>query len=138
MDIKYPKDTTNREFIQAIYKNLFKRVPDEKGWDYWEAELQSNFIPRSLFISAVINGALGDDAKILNNKATIGITYALRNKDNISDAIEIMKDITKDSDSVSIALCKFKVVDCGSDNKPIEKIEIVDENETAIIVPIVP
>ncbi len=137
LDIKYPKDTTNREFIKAIYNNLFKRVPDEKGWDYWEAELDEESIPRSLLILSVINGALGDDELILNNRITAGLSYANAKKDDIPLAINILKDITADKDSISSALCKFKIVDCGSDKKPIKKIEIVDDNEP-VIVPVVP
>ncbi len=114
LDIKYPKGTTNKEFIEAIYNNLFKRVPDDKGWDYWAKELDNGTIPRSLFILSVINGAFGDDAKMLNNKASVGLTYALKNKDNISDAIDIIKEVTIDSNSVFTTLCKYKIVECGT------------------------
>jgi len=54
LDAKYPKGTTYREFIKSIYNNLFKRVPDSDGLDYWEAELESGSVPRSLFILAII------------------------------------------------------------------------------------
>jgi len=98
LDTKYPKGTTNREFVKSIYKNLFNRTPDTKGLDYWEAELENGTIPRSLFILSVINGALGDDAKILANRATVGLSYANANKNDIPLAINILKDVTVNKD----------------------------------------
>ena len=65
---KYPDGTTPRKFITTIYENLFSREPDTQGLNYWIDELSNHRIKRSNFILAVMNGALGRDAYILNKK----------------------------------------------------------------------
>ena len=82
LDAKYPKGTSYREFIEAIYSNLFNRLPDSYGWDYWEKELENGSIPRSLFILAVINGALGDDDLLLDNKELVALYFSEQDKNN--------------------------------------------------------
>ena len=128
LDAKYPKGTTYREFIQSIYTNLFKRTPDDTGWDYWEEELESGSVARSLFILAIINGALEDDAKILANRATVGLSYAKSGKNDVPQAINILKGITANTDSISTALCLYKIVECV-DEKPVVAMGVVEEEE---------
>jgi len=65
---KYPEGTTSTDFIDAIYTNLFQRSPDSAGSDYWVGELDSGSVSNSVFILAVVNGAIGDDATILQSK----------------------------------------------------------------------
>jgi len=80
---KYPKDLSTSEFINTVYSNLFDRNSDEKGLDYWTKELDSSKISKDTFILAVINGAVGDDAKVLTTKSNFATQFLEDNK-NIS------------------------------------------------------
>ena len=75
----YPPGLSNRDFIKAIYQNLFDRNPDAEGWNYWEGYL-NNGAPRDTFILAVINGAYAptggaEDRALLNNKHNVSLYY---------------------------------------------------------------
>ena len=99
----YPSDMDNRSFIQAVYQNLFNRDPDPEGWDYWEEELNSENITKSVFILSVINGALGDAATIIENKTIVGIEFVNNVINNEDLAKTIMKKITADPKSAEEA-----------------------------------
>ncbi len=66
--IKYPKEIATQEFINTVYQNLFRRDSKEDGLEYWQKELESGAIIKSTFILAIINGALENDAFILEEK----------------------------------------------------------------------
>ena len=99
----YPPGTHDRNFIQSVYGNLFNRNPESAGWNYWEQELSSGRIPKSVFILAVINGALGTDAIILKHKKEVGFYFALYGYNDTDFARSIMLSITEESDTVDAA-----------------------------------
>ncbi len=120
--IKYPPSTTEEEFIRAVYENLFNRPIDAAGMVYWKKELESGNIPRSLFVLAVINGALGDDAKILDNKTIVGLAFAKAGLDDPEDAKCVLKCVTADDDTVEEGLEKVEgVLDSGMCNPTCRK-----------------
>jgi len=76
----YPPGLSNREFISAIYQNLFDRAPDAAGWDYWENDLNHG-VPRDVFIYSIIQGAYAPsgsatDKSLLNNKHDVSLYYS--------------------------------------------------------------
>ncbi len=109
---KYPDSASNEDFINSVYWNLFRRSPDSVGLEYWSINLENQKVTKSLFILSAINGALGDDAEILNNKTTVGLAFAKANRDDAEEATEILLDITKDKDTVDRALCQFDLAEC--------------------------
>lgn len=100
----YPERYSEQDFIRVVYKNLFNRIPDAAGADYWLKELSAGNVSRDIFILAAINGALGEDVTILKNKMTVGLAFAHAGMNNINDAIAIMSGITASSSSVEEAL----------------------------------
>ena len=124
---KYPSGFSHADFIQAIYKNLFKRDPDSDGFEYWHGELEGAKVGRSIFILAIINGALGDDADILANKLTVGLKFVQSGRDDIEEAKEIMLSITADTSTVNPTLCKHTLSGCYT--APIVEEEVVEEEE---------
>lgn len=67
----YPEGLSNREFINAIYQNLFDRAPDTAGLNWWENDLDRG-VPRDIFIYADIQGTYAPtgsatDKALLNN-----------------------------------------------------------------------
>ncbi len=108
---KYPPGTSNKNFIQAVYNNLFNRDPDSGGWSYWEGKLNNNEISKNRFIEAVINGALdnenGQDKTILDNKNEVGLYFANVGKTDIDEAKYILQDIT--SEEYTVRLAKYYI-----------------------------
>jgi len=93
----YPDNYDNKKFIEAIYQNVLGRKPDITGERYWLNELNSNNIQRPLFILAIINGALNNDAILLEKKTEVGLEFAKSGMDDIEEAREVMKFVTSDS-----------------------------------------
>jgi len=90
---KYPSGYSHKKFINDVYQNLFGRDVDPEGLNYWVESIQNNKISRSLFILAVINGALGDDSKILENRTTVALVFVSSGNNSVADAISVIKDI---------------------------------------------
>ncbi len=70
---KYPDGFSDEDFIIEVYVNLFEHAPDSEGFNYWLAQLGGGYVTRANFILALINGAKGDDAEILENKTDIAL-----------------------------------------------------------------
>jgi len=100
----YPSENKDALFIKSIYSNLFNREPDSEGWTYWINTITSGAISRSLFILAVINGAKGEDALILQNKQKVGEYFANKGLNDIDDAKSVISSITSNSSSVEEAM----------------------------------
>jgi len=100
----YPDGTENRDFIQSVYGNLFNRLPDDAGWDYWIEQLDNNIFSKNRFIEVVINGAQNNDSSILSNKTEVGISFASRGLNDADEAKNIMVNITGDYSTVISAI----------------------------------
>ena len=109
---KYPSSLSTIEFVQAVYNNLFDRNPDEAGLNYWAGELEGKTVSRSIFILAVINGAINDDAKILQNKTTIGLEFARTGSRNLESASLVLEGITAEDDSLRVSRCLSGLGEC--------------------------
>jgi len=101
---KYPDGYSTEDFVTSIYTNLFKRSPDTAGLDYWVVALNSGVISKSLFILAVTNGALGDDATILENKTEVGLAFAAKGLNDSTLATSVVSGVTANSETVTSAL----------------------------------
>lgn len=112
---KYPDSLTNEEFITTIYQNLFNHDPDAQGLQYWINELESGTMSRASAILNITNGALGDDALILQNKTEVGLYFAQNGLNDIEQAEEVMEVVTVDTKSVEDAKA---MIDALS-NKPV-------------------
>jgi endonuclease YncB( thermonuclease family) len=99
----YPSSTSNRDFVESVYQNLFNRQPDSAGWDYWENELDMGSFSKNSFILAVINGALDSDADILNNKNEVGLYFANKGLSDTDSAKTVMQNVSDSSSSVDDA-----------------------------------
>ena len=118
---KYPADVTTETFVKNIYLNLFNRDVDSGGLEYWREQLQTGAFSHSEFILAVINGALAetgdpDDAKILSNKANVGIAFANAGLESVEQAKEVMRNITGTTLSVENAMAMINTFKNGSVN----------------------
>ena len=118
---KYPPNTTEEEFIRSVYLNLFDREPDSAGLEYWKRELKSGNIKRDEFILAVMNGALADDKKLLDNKLEVAEYFIQNGLNDITLAKEIMDIVTVDKSSVDKAKAKIENYVNSTQKYPIHK-----------------
>ena len=88
-------------FVNAIYTNLFDRAAEQAGLDYWVNELENGHITKDEMILAIMNGAQGNDAVILDNKTKVGLAYA---EAGFDDAHYSVSQINSDDNVVEKAL----------------------------------
>lgn len=65
---------SNREFITAIYKNLYNREPDSSGLEFWSSRINSGEMSRPAAALLIMAGAQSTDQNTINNKI-----YAAKN-----------------------------------------------------------
>lgn len=58
----YPETSSNREFIDELYRNVYGRGADAGGMDYWLQQLDSGQIARNQMIIALINGGWDNES----------------------------------------------------------------------------
>lgn len=114
---KYPAGLSSSDFINAIYSNVLSRVADSEGLQYWQNQLDSGAITRDTFIAAVINGAHANttaqgllDAKLLSNKAEVGIAFADKGLNDTSLAAKVLTTVNSSVDSLNVTLSLIKLV----------------------------
>lgn len=100
----YPGGTSNSTFVNTIYNNLFNRDAEPAGLQYWVGELDAGRVSRDTAILAFIGGALGDDATILTNKQTVGLSFYNNNLNDTTLARSVMSGIDASDASVTSAL----------------------------------
>ncbi|ADR34437.1 hypothetical protein Sulku_1776 [Sulfuricurvum kujiense DSM 16994] len=100
----YPAGTSNSTFVNTIYNNLFNRDAEPAGLQYWVGELDAGRVSRDTAILAFIGGALGDDATILTNKQTVGLSFYNNNLNDTTLARSVMSGIDATTASVTSAL----------------------------------
>ena len=108
-------DGKDREaLVTAMYQNLFNRAPDNDGLEYWTGidkdgdgvvygDGAGKDVPVDKLIIALINGAKGDDATIMENKATVGLYYADKGLNDVETAKTVMNGVTADPTTVTAA-----------------------------------
>jgi len=100
----YPDGTSNSEFITSVYANLFNRIPDTAGLEYWVTELDRGAFTKNSFIQAVINGAkntdTSNDADILSNKTTVGLYFSTQGLNDSIQAKSVLQNVSATLESV--------------------------------------
>ena len=119
----YPEGTSNRDFIEKVYINLFNREPDTGGWDYWEGRLDDG-LARDTFLLSVINGAYAptsgeEDRSLLGNKHDVSVYYAeqsaIHPDEGFDEAINLLlNQVTDDTDT---ALSAIAIIDHAITNE---------------------
>jgi len=107
-----PDVGTPTTFITSIYANLFNRTPDTDGLNFWIEALTEGRATAGEMIQAIIGGAQGTDADIVNNKSTaaLNFTTTAANTPNFtwdssaaSSSADIIGAVTADAASVATA-----------------------------------
>jgi alpha-tubulin suppressor-like RCC1 family protein len=78
---RYPATQAYGEFIEALYRNIFGRAPDQNGYDYWLNELQTGAASRDSMVMRLINGGWDNvdahaDMARFANRVMVGLEFA--------------------------------------------------------------
>lgn len=114
---KYPSGTSDAAFITAIYNNVLGRAADAEGAQYWQTQLTSGAVSRDVFIAAIIKGAHANtsaqgvlDAKLLDNKAAVGVAFADHGSNNTELAAKVLTTVTASDNSLNSTLSLIKLI----------------------------
>jgi hypothetical protein len=139
---KYPNGTSDTAFLDAIYQNVLGRSPDAEGQQYWLNQLSSGAMSRDVFIAAIINGAHANtsaqgvlDAKLLDNKAAVGVAFADHGTNNLTLAAKILTPVTASDASLNSSLSLIKLIPSGAALTPalISKLSLTIDKVAALI-----
>jgi len=86
----YPTGTTDEVFVNQIFQNLFQR---DASSTYWANEISVGNTTRAEAVMSIISGAKDNDAKILENRATVAIDLA--ENLNLSSETAQSQDVTE-------------------------------------------
>ncbi|EPL9726795.1 DUF4214 domain-containing protein [Pseudomonas aeruginosa] len=121
---KFPASQTDAQFIEAMYNNLLGRAPDTGGAQYWLDQLQNGTISRDTFGLTLINGAKANtstqgqqDAAMVSNKATVGVTFAEKGLNELSLASAVVKSVTADANTLSATLAIIGLIPSVTGNQ---------------------
>lgn len=112
----YPDGTSTTSFINSVYRNLFNRDAENAGLVYWKEQIDSGAIHKSVFIQAVINGALDTDAIILENKKTVAQSFVDQGLNDTDLAKQVIENIDDTTDSVENALELIHLAENSEEN----------------------
>jgi hypothetical protein len=99
---KYPEGTTDAEFINTIYQNVFGRNAEQAGLDYWVNVLGNGDSTRDQMIMTVIEGARNKDLQVLQNKTAVGLYYVNQVGENHVDGFKFsLANITENIATVN-------------------------------------
>ena len=106
----YGDAVTTQDMVSAAYQNLFGREADSAGLNYWTEQIDSGNISETLMIEALINGAQGNDATVLENKTTVGVAFAHSGENDVALAYDVIDTISHDVTTVEDALNEIEVI----------------------------
>ena len=96
----YPTTQTTTEYVEAIYNNLFGHAADADGLAYWIAQLDGGTVAKESMVVAVVNGALGTDQTIVDNRTAVSTKYV----DGNSNATDVsLASVTADAATLTAA-----------------------------------
>jgi len=87
----YPDGTPNSVFLDDVYNNVLGRSPDQGGFDFWLAALDSGAVGRDEFIVNFLGGAQGSDVSFLDRKVDIGTYFAVTK--GMSNGADVVMDL---------------------------------------------
>lgn len=66
---------TNEQLIDKIYQQMFNRYPDPDGKSFYLSKLNSGVMSLQTITLNVLDGAIGDDKQIIDNKVEVAIYF---------------------------------------------------------------
>ena len=72
-----PSSSSPLDFISSIYQNLFNRAPEAAGLGFWYDALTTGAVSVGDMIEAILLGARGSDATIVENKIEVAFHWTI-------------------------------------------------------------
>ncbi|ARU57525.1 hypothetical protein OLMES_3490 [Oleiphilus messinensis] len=88
---------THTEMVDAIYQQIFSRLPDTAGRDYYVGLLDNGDLTSAQLAYEVLNGATGSDLSAAENKLDVANDFT-----QYVDLVSVVYDATLINDAVSI------------------------------------
>lgn len=117
----------NASFVAAIYQNVLGRAGEAGGVAYWISQLESGALTRDNIILAVLGGAQGSDATLLENRTESGLTFALIGTGS-PDAFAVINETTAAAESV-VAVKEWIMGKTPAETPP-SQYKVLDDNRT--------
>lgn len=117
----------NASFVAAIYQNVLGREGEASGVAYWISQLESGALTRDNIILAVLGGAQGSDATLLENRTEIGVFFAQYGKDS-PDAFAVINETNASAESVMPV--KDWIMGKTPAETPPSQYKVLDDNRT--------
>ncbi len=117
----------NASFVAAIYQNVLGRAGEPGGVAYWVGQLDTGALTRDNIILAVLGGAQGADATLLENRTQIGLTYATIGTGS-PDAFAVINETTANAESVQAV--KDWIMGKIPAETPPSQYKVLDDNRT--------
>ena len=112
---KVPSEGTPDDFLNTVYGNLFNRVPDTEGFNYWKGKLLeagTDGQKVGQIIIQIVKGAQGPDITILANKVFVGDDW-VKSSNNTAyegDAVANSKSVLANVDGTDVSVAQAKAL----------------------------
>lgn len=119
--VKMSPDLPVGEFVDLAYRNLLERDPDGEGRAFWIEQLEAGGVSRAEFMLSLIEGARAetgspDDVRTIEDKADIGVSYALINGlNNVEAADAVMAAYTLADRDGGLAEAQTLIAEAAAD-----------------------
>lgn len=65
----------NRDVVMAVYQNMFGRVGEQTGVDFWVKALDNNIITINNVVTEIVKGAQGTDLTVFNGRVAVATEF---------------------------------------------------------------
>lgn len=86
---------TNSQLIDTIYQQMFGRLPDEAGKNFYLDQLNRGLMTLQTITLNVMNGAQGDDLTVINNRVEVAEYFTQKLRSNPSCRYSTLDDIQR-------------------------------------------
>ncbi|MFK7835540.1 MAG: fasciclin domain-containing protein [Sulfitobacter sp.] len=135
---KLPDTLTAAEFVDLAYSHVLERTADAEGRAFWIEALESEGVSRAEFMLELIAGARANDAaaadvRTIEDKADIGVSYALINGlTNATNADSAMDAYERDNAAETLQTAQdlingFASAATGGQEVTVQLVGIVDD-----------
>lgn len=68
---------SNHDVVMAVYQNMFGRVGEQTGVDFWTRALDNNTITINNVVTEIVKGAQGSDLTVFNGRVAVATEFTM-------------------------------------------------------------
>ncbi len=105
-------ELSNRDLIDNLYVQAFGRAADHAGLNYYLAEIEAGNLSLQQIALSIVDGALGDDSRVLENRTQVAQHYvtgveATGHEIDIEDMRAVMTEVKSTNRSSATACADY-------------------------------